>query len=147
VDLQTDPANCGACGNRCANGTECVAGSCVCVPGGTCQTDDDCCEGESCLGGTCSLITCQGQVCPFDQCDPANDCQCYTRTEQNAGFCGDNTPCDGIPLCSSSAQCAPGPFCAHDTCCGPQGVCITTCGTLSLTIAAASEEGGTTGGH
>jgi hypothetical protein len=149
TDLQTDRENCGACGRRCPGGAECVAGSCECIRGGTCQTTDDCCEGETCIGGICSLNICQGAVCPFPgNCDPVFDCQCYSRTEQNAGFCGDNTPCLGIPTCTSSADCNPGSFCAHDTCCGPQGVCITNCGTLGLGLAAVSDEGGaTTGGH
>ncbi|AKU93951.1 Tryptophan synthase alpha chain [Labilithrix luteola] len=32
VDLQTDPANCGACGNACSAGQDCVAGVCLCPP-------------------------------------------------------------------------------------------------------------------
>lgn len=135
-----DPAS--GCSNTPLTGTPCDGGngtcqngSCEpnCVPGGACTDDADCCtEGETCVGGVCSLFICQGLTCgDFVQCDPTLDCQCYSRpsAEGNAGFCGDDSNCNNIPLCSSSAECDPGFFCAHDTCCGPQGVCISTCGT------------------
>ena len=38
VDLNTDHANCGACGKRCSPAEACTAGSCACkVFCGTCQ--------------------------------------------------------------------------------------------------------------
>jgi len=121
----------------CPPGNVCQGGTCTCVAGGTCASNADCCaQGETCVGGTCSLVICQGATCGgFPNCAPAGsglDCQCYSRpagTEGNAGFCGDDTACAGIPHCTSSSDCDTGSHCAHDTCCGPAGVCITTCGT------------------
>jgi hypothetical protein len=48
VDLQTDPDNCGECGETCSGGAECVAGECACPSGqkncnGTCIPNEECC--------------------------------------------------------------------------------------------------------
>jgi Big-like domain-containing protein/purple acid phosphatase-like protein/VCBS repeat protein/stigma-specific protein Stig1 len=98
-DLQADPYNCGSCGNACAPGESCTAGTCTggCGGGGTLcsgqcvdtQTDpyncgscgDACAPGESCTAGTCTggctdgLTSCSGQ-CVDTQTDPTHCGSC-----------------------------------------------------------------------
>lgn len=50
-DPQSDPNNCGGCGNKCAAGVECIGGVCGCPPG---QTDCD---------GTCVDLTSNDTNC------------------------------------------------------------------------------------
>lgn len=76
IDLISDSANCGRCGNRCVVSETCRGGLCVCGPGytscmGTCVSDisfssdssncggcgNHCSVGQSCLGGTCTRTT------------------------------------------------------------------------------------------
>ncbi|MEZ4405020.1 MAG: hypothetical protein R3A52_00820 [Polyangiales bacterium] len=47
ANLQTDAANCGACGRRCAAGQSCAAGACVCAGAGCCAS------GQTSCGGAC----------------------------------------------------------------------------------------------
>lgn len=92
VNLQTSAEHCGACGNPCAAGQDCVAGACACVPGGNC---DGCCDGDDCLApGSQSVSLCgqggaacascdDGQSCSTDACDGQGVC---THVPQ-AGYC------------------------------------------------------------
>ena len=78
-DLQTDPLNCGACGNVCGVTELCVAGACVAnCPAATCSdvgltdcggrcvdlTSDD----ENC-GGCGNRCTVSGRVCVLGSCE------------------------------------------------------------------------------
>jgi hypothetical protein len=66
MDLQTDPANCGSCGNRCPSPQSCVAGKCAC-------------------GGGAFL--CRGQciVCPLGKYPNMDTCGCDECSGQIAG--------------------------------------------------------------
>ncbi|KAH7403689.1 hypothetical protein BKA64DRAFT_669687 [Cadophora sp. MPI-SDFR-AT-0126] len=93
VDLTSDPKNCGACGTTCSSGT-CTNGVCAstgCTNLGTCDT--------------------------FSTCGAGGSCVCAS-TSDNTGFCvNGNTPCAGLPACSTSADCALGSVCAVGSCC------------------------------
>lgn len=98
ANTQTDPMNCGACGNRCpaaANAT------------------------PACAMGSCALTCASG----FADCDRSagNGCEARLDTEMNCGACG--TSCSGAtPVCSMN-RCASG--CAGtETRCG--GACVNT---------------------
>jgi hypothetical protein len=82
----------------------------------------DCCSESTCPQ------SCAGAFCgSFVDCNPPDDCQCYT-TAEGSGVCGHNELCAQIPTCSSSAECGAGSVCAVGTCCGSQGVCLPLCG-------------------
>ncbi len=51
VDTQTDPLNCGVCGNPCLTGQKCSAG--LCTVGGSGGSCGSCTAGQVCCGGTC----------------------------------------------------------------------------------------------
>ena len=97
-NLPADPQNCGACGNVCAGGTECINGACACpgtetVCGGVCtDTSVDsancgtcsnaCGAYRSCNSGVCS--TCQaGQSLVSGVC--VNDTAVRYSTSQSGG--------------------------------------------------------------
>ena len=75
VDLASDNANCGACGETCGSGLTCARGVCAAAPSCT-----DASEGASCLlpGGQ------SGQCCA-GQCGPHLD-------DDNCGVCGATCP-------------------------------------------------------
>jgi hypothetical protein len=129
VDLQTDPFNCGRCGNPCSGGSDCVAGSCVCqsptpdVCNGQCvdlQTDDQNCGscGNACQGGS----RCEGGVCECASGDPP----CGGELCCNALLGETCTTNFGNPIC-----CVPASVCGGSCCTG--GCCVNakkeTCGT------------------
>jgi hypothetical protein len=127
VDLRSDPANCGECGNRCRAGDECLRGRCRCSEPFICNQTNPNCSGE-----------------------PGGDCQCL-GTEEGDRFCGNNFACaDSVP-CDTSAECeahfGAGFFCQTDVtgCCGG-GVCVPPCGQSFPTARAAASGGLTNAG-
>ena len=100
-DNQTDPDNCGACGNVCGTGQSCVAGACVCpsyqsLCGGACiptSVDPKNCGGcgvtctgtQACSGGVCA----SGCLPGLTVCD--NTCVDLQNDSANCGAC--STPC------------------------------------------------------
>ena len=78
TELQTNPANCGACGTVCATGASCAAGVCQCPTGqtacsGMCvnmQSDTNNC-------GKCSNV-CPSGACNAGVCPKVKDC--FTKT-------------------------------------------------------------------
>ena len=135
VDVETDNANCGSCGNACAEGEVCAGGSCgtTCGPDLTrctvtgrsdycadtnvdpanCGSCGNACtaptnEVGTCAGGTCSHV-CQGG---FADCDAAAD-GCETDVENDPANCG---------ACGHVCPAGPGQV---GTC--TQGVCGSAC--------------------
>jgi hypothetical protein len=99
TNLDSDPKNCGSCGNVCAGGT--------------------CVEGE-CAGAE---VTCSG--CNLDEpCGPAvfcgdgsGSCNCWVKADRSGCFCGPFDSCDNHPPCDDQGACPDGLTCIEN-CCG-----------------------------
>lgn len=156
VNIQADANNCGACGNKCADGLRCVLGQCGC-PTGTTDCNGKCVDllndpsncsacGNACSqtvapdGGTlpaapanmkytCQAGQCGALVCnyPYQDCDHDRSNGCEANTQSDVNNCA---------VCGN--VCAPGKICAPDGASNP-GIsrCICDFGTLC--------GGGTTG--
>lgn len=114
VDLSTDPANCGSCGNRCVGSGACENGSC-------------------CATGTCGSLTCPATA---DSCTGtgiscgSGDVSCYcTVVPDGAGgtasVCGSRTGCfDNLQGCTPGNQCT---YSTDENGVSTYGMCI-SCG-------------------
>lgn len=117
IDLQTDGANCGACGHACAAGQGCHSGTCAARCGGGATGVGNC--GADCSG--CAGTVACGASCTNTQYDPGN-----------CGACGH--------ACASGQACTAGacvPICAGGGVCTADGYCATTCPTGSAACGAA----------
>ena len=156
VSLQTDPSNCGSCGEACGPGEVCAMGACAteCPPpltdcGGSCfDLDRDesncgacgtaCSVGEACVSGTCTL------QCPPGLTDCEGSCVRLDGDRDNCGACG--TTCAPGEVCeagSCALVCPPNLTDCDGTCRDTQvdlancGACGTTCGTDELCVSGA----------
>lgn len=140
LDLQNDPNNCGSCGNTCdtANGYACQEGKCTCLQltecNGRCvdlQVDREncggcdwrCCEGASCVEGTCELICPDGQVfCGRGAYEPDCDDICVDLLKNNDN-CGS---CDYACDVAANQICINGKCKCHATLSECSGRCVDT---------------------
>lgn len=121
VATDSDPANCGSCGNMCAADLVCASGTC----GSTCPADTtDCARscvdvdtdarhcggcgracgaGESCVGGTCEAGACEA---PNTDCSGA--CVDTSSDEQHCGTCG--MACASDQTCTGGTCTGGGPI-------------------------------------
>jgi len=115
IDLSTDPAHCGECGNACPATAPCIDGTCTCPNGesvcngscvdltsdptscGTCGTD---CVDLFCLEGQCS-----SDCGDLSECSGA--CVDLTSNSDNCGTCGS--------ACSTGSSCVSGGCQCGDT--------------------------------
>ena len=122
VDLQTDPNNCGACGNVCGgdgcNTPVCQNGVCATVPG-TCEPPNACttafCDPD--LGCVLELIDCgASDACTTVSCDPAIGCVYEPVICENPDAC-------------TFAVCDPVQGCVYDQipCSSPDGCTFAFC--------------------
>jgi hypothetical protein len=107
VDTSTDLANCGGCGNACAEGKTCQGGACVCPTGTTVCGNTCCAEGQLCEG-------------PGD-CPQGNACQTATCV---GGVCAPLNPDPDCILCDAAGNCPSGQSCRNGICeCNLGGIC------------------------
>ena len=69
TDLQSDNANCGACGNACGAGTTCQSGQCLC-PDGNFACNGECVDFQNDVTncGKCGLACAPGATCSAGTC-------------------------------------------------------------------------------
>lgn len=146
--LDSDPSNCGGCGNACALNEACSSGQCVslCDPtdtlcSGSCTNtqvdpkhcgacDKACASSEACVSGVCERVCTLGAT----TCDAGGASYCAdTQTDgQNCGACG-KACATGQSCIAGSCACPPGGVVCGGACVDVQtdnancGACGTTC--------------------
>lgn len=157
IDTQTNPTNCGSCGNACPKGQVCSLGHCkLSCPNGTarCGTTEKqvCCDGTCCNNaciniqtdrrhcGACNILCPDGHVCVNGQCVlscPQNSPKCGPPGQEVCcpGACCNNrcvdTKFDPQHCGQCNQGCTQGQACVSGQCqfaCPPaQKLCGTEC--------------------
>lgn len=115
TDLNTDPFNCGSCGNTCADGFSCLAGGCIpgeCQPGATeeCYTGPDdtlgvgpCAVGTRTCDATATWTQCSDVHPIQEDCGNGIDDNCNGNVDDDVDADGDGfTSCTGNDCCDST---------------------------------------------
>jgi len=104
----------------CTSGACSPGGYCICVPGGPCRGDQDCCLGQTCSlaipVGTCGndvLVACSGANAgcgapPAMCCSTCNPGSMMCDCSPNGARCNVKADC-----CVGTAQCSPNGFCCQ----------------------------------
>src|SRR5579883_1162373 len=127
-NTQTDPMNCGKCGNVCSAGQVCSAGACASMCGsGSTQCGQSCVNtmNDNANCGGCGKACSMGQVCSGGKCGAT----CGGNTMLCGSMCVDtkNDPnnCGGCgTVCSAGKSCVAGScanVCGNETYCGGDG--------------------------
>ncbi|MBX7100429.1 MAG: hypothetical protein K1X89_22110, partial [Myxococcaceae bacterium] len=90
-DFATDPQNCGRCGNVCATGLTCSAGSCIALTC-TAATEKQTCAASGGGTGTCCASSCTQLKTDVNNCGTCNR-KCAAGETCSNGTCGVDT-CD-----------------------------------------------------
>ncbi len=88
VDLNTTE-DCGACGNKCGDGEQCISGQCTC---GDVRPDG---LGEACGEAEACCFNANGQ----QACRPEADCACGGTLDPATGEIEGGIPCTGLQIC------------------------------------------------
>jgi hypothetical protein len=96
ADTQTDPNNCGACGNVCPTNATCTGGTCLCGPTTACPAGNDCilCAGAICAPqDTLFCISCPNiHGSPFPQPVPTGT-HCCGNVYNGNNICAPDASC------------------------------------------------------
>jgi len=129
VDLQSDPAHCGACSEACSDGEVCSLGACEpsCADG-LLDCDGSCVDGQSSAVhcGACGSTCEAGEIC--------EDGDCRISCEEGTSYCGEacvDTQTDRENCGSCGSACGNGRVCVSGACkndCpAPHRLCDGTC--------------------
>jgi hypothetical protein len=110
VDIETDPNNCGRCGEVCEAGKVCtkgaVTGRCCVLEYGACQRESDCCKNNMCCEGTCvydqdASANCGvcGRACKQGEACCNYDCVNLQRDFEHCGTCKNICPPEKPECC------------------------------------------------
>jgi hypothetical protein len=111
TDTQTDPKNCGFCGNRCGTGEACMGGMCTCAGGPHCVGNQTCCS-TGCFDlasdpgncGACGHPCNPGEACMMGMCVTTGCSPACT----NGNLCtGTICTCNGGSACTGASTCCP----------------------------------------
>jgi stigma-specific protein Stig1 len=125
IDVTTNNANCGGCGNTCSGGTACMGGTCLC-PGSNskCDATQTCCGQTGCKNvmtdaqncGSCGQACADGETCEGGACKAAPGCMGCMNT-CCAGQCTDtSSDASNCGMCGNA--CPRGQTCSGGTCMG-----------------------------